>query len=431
MILKITLYFMLRFVDIALLCYYMKTVLPREFVLRHEEGRCYQHVLAYLPYYILPGILFFTYNHAALNSLASLVGIFCISYYYSQRLSLSIRHTFVIYALTALAEIYIGFPMILFQQILISEFASTSFFLAIFLSKCCMLLFFTIYFLIYKKNTFKPIPLPLWLNALLIFLFLLLVAILILILFTTNAFNIYTRFQLILVFLLMLSLPITLILFLSLEYFYTQATYSTSILYQNQGLKERLILLQEKEDAQRSFNHDQIAHLQQMRVFLAQKDYDSLQTYLDNYTQSMASYKQTRSFGHPILDALLNHFDQKCLKNHYHLSLDVQLAEPILVSDFDLTVILTNLLDNAFNALAQSKSATNEKIILVSLKTQENVLFITIINSISLEQVHYKPNIGLRNVHQAVAKYSGQFTTNIREGKFIANALLYQSNRED
>lgn len=118
-----------------------------------------------------------------------------------------------------------------------------------------------------------------------------------------------------------------------------------------------------------------------------------------------------------------------------HISWKIQIPEQMEISTFDINVILSNLLDNALNALEDIPNPNLE----ILMKYDRGLLCISIQNDCSHEQAAifhahsvFKPDdehgYGLKNVRRIVEKYHGSLTTECVNDFFHASVLLFLSD---
>ena len=128
---------------------------------------------------------------------------------------------------------------------------------------------------------------------------------------------------------------------------------------------------------------------------------------------------------------------------HYKISsakdisvqVETSIPEQLKVDDFDITVILGNLLDNAIEACG--KLEKEKKWIRISIKLVKNQLFIRMDNPytgqlrrqgdrlLTLKADGGSHGIGLENVRRIVEKYHGLMETDTEDQVFRTKVMLY------
>lgn len=213
---------------------------------------------------------------------------------------------------------------------------------------------------------------------------------------------------------------------------------------QNANFREEAISLQAKSKAQqesiealsaayaqqRKLTHDFRAHLSTLDGMLMQqnRDINTIQTYIHSLQSKQTERILLVNTHHAALDALLN---QKALvaKNR---KIDIQFSvndlSPIKIDMVDLTVVISNTLDNAIEAC--EKLPETDRQIYVQALLEEDELFYAIRNkSLPVNMVanqlpaSTKENpsfhgYGLQNVHTTLEKYHTLYAMDYENGWF-------------
>ena len=114
-------------------------------------------------------------------------------------------------------------------------------------------------------------------------------------------------------------------------------------------------------------------------------------------------------------------------------SIKVEVPEEIFISDFDLNILLSNLLENSIEAIQHVR----EKELDICLRYQKSILYISIYNTfeevrrkgkdvyLTTKQDKNQHGIGLSSVRNIVEKYDGQMKIQTQEQKFMVDIILY------
>ena len=224
----------------------------------------------------------------------------------------------------------------------------------------------------------------------------------------------------------------------------TAAMFLVSWMEQNAHFREESLSLQTKAQAQqesiealsaayaqqRKLTHDFQAHIDTLAGLLTQEPLDT--STLKKYVQDLRSSQTSRillvNTHHAALDALLN---QKALvaKNR---KIDIQFSvndlSAVKINMVDLTILISNTLDNAIEAC--EKLPENDRQIFVKVLLEDDVLFYSVRNR-SLP-VNVQPGLlpvttkippslhgyGLLNVQSTLRKYSSLYAINYADGWF-------------
>ena len=192
---------------------------------------------------------------------------------------------------------------------------------------------------------------------------------------------------------------------------------------------------------QRKLTHDFQAHLDTLAGLLAQEPLDtsSLQQYVQGLRAAQTSRILLVNTHHAALDALLN---QKALvaKNRMiDMQFSVNDLSGLVINGTDLTVLISNTLDNAIEAC--EKLPENDRRIFVKILLEDDVLFYSVRNR--SQPVQLQPGqlpvttkahptlhgYGLQNVQNTLKKYDSLYSIHYADGWFgfatdLANTMI-------
>lgn len=188
----------------------------------------------------------------------------------------------------------------------------------------------------------------------------------------------------------------------------------------------------------RSLKHDMKHHLKMLSDLVSSGDKDAALKYLSDMGAFMDNSEEFISSGNDRIDSILNYMIEKAKKANIHITWKIQIPEQIEISTFDINVILSNLLDNALNALSDIPNPALE----ILMKYDRGILYINIQNNcnheqLSIHDIHsaFEPKnehgYGLKNVRRIVEKYHGNLSTECVNDVFNASILLFLSSIEE
>ena len=176
----------------------------------------------------------------------------------------------------------------------------------------------------------------------------------------------------------------------------------------------------------RRLRHDMKNHLRTAASLYAQGKGQELENYLETSQKELKDYENFVMTGNPCLDAVLNLKLQEARQKNICCLTQLTVPENSVFLDFSDTVtILGNLLDNGItSALDFLAPGTPVPEIRLSLIYQEGNLLLHMDNPCKVKQ---KPpyGIGMKNVESRVEKYQGTLVTEVREGRYYTDILLY------
>lgn len=139
----------------------------------------------------------------------------------------------------------------------------------------------------------------------------------------------------------------------------------------------QISLMKQFQENIHSLWHDMKNHLILLDTYLAENEYDKASQYIKNIENYMDVPGQYVNSGNYEVDAILNYRLAKADKMGCRIETDLKVPDSSFMSDFDLNMLLGNLLDNALEAVEHVK----EKYLRVELRYQKGVLVIHICNS--------------------------------------------------
>ena len=204
-----------------------------------------------------------------------------------------------------------------------------------------------------------------------------------------------------------------------------------TIAYQNQ-----FELMKESQSRIRALRHDMKNHVLALEGLAKGSKTETLIAYLDSMQEFMQNPSEHIYTGNEALDSLLNFKLQRAQEELKKVETDVVLPEKMNLHSFDFNVIVGNLLDNAIAASVR----TDEKYFKLSMRMENGVLFLFMVNSCSgipegvceirrlSEKSSPEHGIGLSNVQRIVEKYHGDMEMHCKNNYMETEIMLYMKN---
>lgn len=178
--------------------------------------------------------------------------------------------------------------------------------------------------------------------------------------------------------------------------------------------------------------HDLNNHLNVLYQLLEEGKTGDAQAYIKEISKPILQLSKTVWTGIDVVDVVLNSKLQKMQELGIASDINVEFPQHSNILPNDLCTILANLLDNAIEAVDQLETDRN---ITITIRRVNYFLFIRVVNPCSsVQQLAAIPATtkenkslhgwGLKNVCDAVDKYSGTVEFNNDNGKFTANVML-------
>ena len=350
---------------------------------------------------------------AAFTMLLSLTDYFILTLFYAAKLSRRILIVLVIQVTMTLSEFVAAIP---FSNLLSGSYPDKETILiesvTLFTSKVISFFILTI-FIMYWRKRIERYPLQYHISILLtpvISLFMLISMGNINVLMLDGAFIPFT---------LCVLLLINIINFYLLEYMLK----AQQLTIQKEQLEKQFQMQQKHFDtlstayrSTRRIIHDTKKHALYVRSGIEQGKNTELLDSIDNFVGDLEnSYIKTNTGNLPV-DALVGYYssitDDAGISFTHSLSIDRSKLDKL--PDYDMCIILGNLLENAYNA-AILITERHKAYIKLKVSTETDKLFIQVINSCvqsksPSDDSYLEHGYGLKNIKNTVSKWNGQFT---------------------
>lgn len=203
---------------------------------------------------------------------------------------------------------------------------------------------------------------------------------------------------------------------------------------EKQYYQKEAMIIQQKQELQRQFQHDLKNKMQILRSLADKEDIVAIKKYLSDLGTKEKEQEIFSNTGNLIVDSIVNSKLQDAKEMGIEITSNVVLPASVKLNTDDMVVILGNLLDNAIEACDKVKA---EKYIKLFMYYEEGCIFVRIINS--FDQIINKYNgelvtikkdkslhgFGIKSVKSTVEKYNGIIEI-VSEGKeFSVDIMLY------
>lgn len=179
----------------------------------------------------------------------------------------------------------------------------------------------------------------------------------------------------------------------------------------------------------RRMSHDINNHKTVIYSLIKDKDYDNALEYLERFGTGFSNKNLELLTNNKILNTLLLSKQELCMKYHIPLDLDINIPEHLDLCDFDLCIIVGNLMDNAIEA--SKKITCTDK---ASIKVKAAIINNNFIFDMENYYDHFihlnqgklltskrdtiNHGLGLSNVKSTVDKYHGTCQLTFKENVF-------------
>lgn len=185
----------------------------------------------------------------------------------------------------------------------------------------------------------------------------------------------------------------------------------------------------------RGWRHDYRNHIQTMKAYAAQQDWESISRYLDLLDEDLTTVDTVVKTGNPMTDAILNSKISLAKAKDIQVVADAHIPVKLKSSEIDLCCILGNLFDNAIEASA--KLPKEQRLIRVYMDMKNTQLYISFTNFTADKKMKKQGKVfrstkgeghgfGLVRIDAIVERLEGYISRNSEDGAFTTEILLPQ-----
>ena len=183
----------------------------------------------------------------------------------------------------------------------------------------------------------------------------------------------------------------------------------------------------------RAWRHDYKNHLQVMKAHLDLGEYGELSEYILHLDEELTQISKVIETGNLALDAILNSKISMARAKEIEVNVKVVLPPELSVADYDLCILLGNLLDNAIEG-CESQKEGEKSFLRVYVGVLREQLYLSVVNSygarIKKENGRYRSvkashrGLGLLSIDSIAARYHGYVNRKNDESVFATEVLL-------
>lgn len=236
-------------------------------------------------------------------------------------------------------------------------------------------------------------------------------------------------------------LSITFIANLLLVFFMKSDAEKNQLLYERKmlelaavGEKREYKVMEEKLELQKSLNHDFRNHLNCLQALVEHQNYEEVKVYLAQLNHKYSIETEQIDTHNVIINTVLNDKYNEAKETGAAITLQIGDLSKVPMEEIDIILLLSNLLNNAIEALKECKG---NKVLRVKLELERGEFLIAIQNSFEGErkksgdfydttkkkdaELH---GYGLKNIRNTVEKYGGFSQFDIIEEEFHAVVMI-------
>lgn len=185
----------------------------------------------------------------------------------------------------------------------------------------------------------------------------------------------------------------------------------------------------------RGWRHDYRNHIQTMKAYAAEGDWEAIRRYLDLLDEDLTSVDTAVKTGNPMADAILNSKISLANSKKIRVIADAHIPVKLKSSEIDLCCILGNLFDNAIEA--SEKLPEDQRVIRVYMDMKNTQLYISFTNFTAGKKLPKVGGLfrttkgeghgfGLVRIDAIVERLDGYISRNSEDGAFTTEILLPQ-----
>lgn len=175
----------------------------------------------------------------------------------------------------------------------------------------------------------------------------------------------------------------------------------------------------------RALKHDMKHHIKMLTDMVSGGENEAALKYLASMGAFMENNEEYVATGNERIDSILNYMISKAKDSGIDVSWKIQIPEHLGIPVFDINVILSNLFENAMNAMSE----VTEPSFRIMMKYDRGILCISTQNNCSgkgkISGDSKEHGFGLKNIRRIAEKYHGSLTATVQDGDFQANVLLF------
>lgn len=188
--------------------------------------------------------------------------------------------------------------------------------------------------------------------------------------------------------------------------------------------------MSEMYDVIRTIRHDYKYHLDVIGELLSSGNQSETEKYLDDIKKQLPKDELSNFCSNPVLNALLVSYSERCAALNIKLDIEISIPGTIIIPNYEMCIVVGNLLENAVDASCQNSSERRIKLI---INTQGAHLAIMVKNNFIGEIAHCDGfpasakkdgGFGLRSVQAVAARNGGELMTEWDDATFSAYVLM-------
>lgn len=197
--------------------------------------------------------------------------------------------------------------------------------------------------------------------------------------------------------------------------------------------RNQLKILQNANDTYKTLRHDMKHHIMLLSTYIEKDEKEKALEYIGKINSYSVAGKLYVDTGNECIDSILNYMMDAVGKIGGNLITDIRIPQSLPVNDYDINIILSNLLLNAYEAIQKSE----RKRIELTLQYDRGIMKVKIVNDydgilrendnvlLTTKEKQFEHGVGLLSVKRTVEKYGGKMLIDYTEDVFEVNLFIY------
>lgn len=368
-------------------------------------------ILSYIILYLVNCINYLVINIPDIIFIGNVLGIFFIMYNYKISFLLKIAHPTFILCILCLPELLLIKFCLVELKDSFEKNGYVDLWVILFIQTLLCFVYFIIKTIMYFKN-----------RKLIINLYMMIIIILGLL------FNVFILFEdaknpssLALSSILVLCIiPSTIYTYIKLIEYNDERLRISIIEKQNKYYEQQLLTINNLNKASKSVKHDYKNHISIIKSLIDNEEFEKLKDYTYDICSKIDNIEKMYFTENIIINSILTFKVDNIKENNINYNFNIKIPKDLKISHVDITIIISNLLDNAIEACIRDLKTIN-KHINFSLQLKNNLLIIKCNNTFDgilkktskgiisrkMNDINIDCGIGLFNIENIVKKYDG------------------------
>lgn len=199
--------------------------------------------------------------------------------------------------------------------------------------------------------------------------------------------------------------------------------------------EERIHTIIADDEKMRRYRHDMKAHLAVIKSYCESNENEKLEKYYDDIIEHSAIFATKQYTGNTAVDAVIRQLLEEAEEKEIEVKFHSMLKEKLIVSEFDLCTIISNLVKNAIEACEKIEDKKIREI-KINIVSQDDHIYILVTNRVAQDTKIKNQELfttkadtknhglGSKNIKSAVDKYKGKLEYRCENGWFEAEILM-------